>query len=69
MERQEPNRPVIAVTHRIRRVLEPMGIVGELLLSHVDGKPLSSAEVAACVRAIAELDAAEFRDDRGPPRR
>ncbi len=52
-------RPIIAATRRVRQALERMGIQGDLVLSHVDGAPLSEAEVAACVRVIAELDAEE----------
>jgi hypothetical protein len=63
MSSEEPGRPKIATTRRLRRVLEVLGIHGALVLSHVDGAPLSEAEVAACAQVVAELDAEEVRAD------
>ena len=59
----EPAQQTIAVTDRIRRALERRGVRAEIALSHVDGGPLTPFEVAACDRAIRELDAAERRAD------
>jgi hypothetical protein len=63
MSSEEPGRPTIATTRRIRRVLEVLGVHGAIVLSHVDGAPLSEAEVTACARVVAELDAEEVRAD------
>ena len=59
----EPAQQTIAVTDRIRRALERRGVRAEIALSHVDGGPLTPFEVAACDRAIRELDAVERRAD------
>lgn len=57
-------RPTIDATRRLRRSLEELGVRCELLLSHVDGEPLSAAELAACARVVAEFDEQEARDER-----
>ncbi len=61
-----PARPIIDATRRLRRALEELGIHCELILSHLDGEPLSTAEVAACARVVAEFDAQEAREERAP---
>lgn len=49
-------RHTVPATRRVQRVLERMGVRADLVLSHLDGTPLSADELDACLRAIDELD-------------
>ena len=58
-------RHTVPATRRVQRVLERMGVRADLVLSHLDGTPLSADELDACLRAIDALDPPELASSEG----